>query len=207
MRAAGSGACAAIVAALALASCGSDADPRAELAGSLNGLASPDPAVLCQKTLSRRLSREIYGGVDKCLAAERAARATATARTARITNVRVKGDRGSAYVVLRGGDGSDTSGGEMRGGVSAVREAGGWRLDRFSTTFLRSGLKAGLVGNPQIAPDLQACLGEQVDLLDDAALRRLALGAMGADPAALGEMQGLIRGCVEKVAPSGGDVS
>ena len=207
MRVAGSCACAAIVAALALASCGSDPDPRAQLAGSLEGLASADPAVLCEKTLSRRLSKEIYGGAGKCLAAERAARATAAPRTARITNVRVRGDRGSAYVVLRGGDGSEKSGGEMRGAVSAVRENGGWRLDRFSTPFLRSGLKAGLVGNPQIAPDLQACLSEQIELLPEDELRRVALGAMGANQTALGRMQALVRACVEKVSPSGGEVS
>ena len=164
------------------------------------GLTTTDPAVLCERTLSPGLARQVYGGTAKCLTAERGGKgARSPADDASITKIAVRGDRGSAYVVLKGGDQSG-----QRGVVSVIRGDDGWRLDGFSTAYLRSGLKAGLEGNPDIAPDLQACLTDQLNALDDAQLRRLALGAMSADPAALQQMQGLIGNCVQASPPAPG---
>jgi hypothetical protein len=193
------------VAALALAACGGGADStETQIENMLRrGFTTGDARVLCERTLSPGLASQVYGSAAKCLAAERSGRsARSSADDARISKIAVRGDRGSAFVVMKGGDQSGT-----RGLVSVIRGKDGWRLDAFSTAFLRSGLKAGLEGNPDIAPDLQACLSGQLNALDDAKLRRLALGAMSADPAALQQMQGLIGSCVQANPPPPGQIA
>jgi hypothetical protein len=193
------------LAALALAGCGGGGDSaETQIADMLRrGFTTVDATVLCERTLSPGLARQVYGGTAKCLAAERGGEsARSSADDASVTKIAVRGDRGSAFVVMKGGDQSGT-----RGVVSVVRGDDGWRLDAFSTAFLRSGLRAGLQGNPDIAPDLEACLTAQLDALDDAKLRRLALGAMAADPAALRQMQDLIGGCVQTPPPAGGQIA
>lgn len=159
--------------------------------------------MLCSETLSRGLAQQIYGGTAGCLAAERGVAGSRSRATAvRVSRVVVNGDRGNAYVALVGGDQAG-----MRGPVSVVRRDGRWRLDAFSTSFLLSGLKAGLVDNPQVGDALGACLRGQLDGLDAAVVRRLAFGAMAARPEAVEGMQALVRECVEPSAPPAGDAA
>jgi hypothetical protein len=190
---------------VAIAGCGGGGDdPSTQISDTLRrGFTTTSPSVLCEQTLSSGLAQQVYGGTARCLVAERGGKgARSPADAASVTRVVVKGRRASAFVELKGGDQSGT-----RGLVSVVRGDKGWRLDGLSTAFLRSGLKAGLSGNPQIAPDLAACLSGQLNALHDAALRRLALGAMAADPAALEKMRGLIQACVAAPPPAGGEVA
>lgn len=186
-----------------LAGCGGGDDARQEVADGLRrGFTSAGPAVLCSETLSAGLAQQIYGGAAQCVAAERAAAGVRRPATSvGVSRVVVTGDRANAYVVIAGGDQSGT-----RGPVSLVRREGKWRLDALSTTFLRSGLQAGLVGNAQVGAALGACLRGKLDGLDDAVLRRLGLGVMGARPEAVQGMQALVRECMEG-RPEAGDVA
>lgn len=184
--------------------CGGGDDAATQVADGLRrGFTTDDPAVLCQQTLSAGLAQRIYGSAASCLESERRAAATRTpAASVRVSEVVVHGDRANAFVVLVGGDAAGT-----RGAVSLVRRDGRWRLDALSTGFLRSGLKSGLVDNPQVSASLRDCLSSRLDTLDDAIVRRLGLAAMGARAEGVQGMQALIRECVEAPAPSGGDAA
>lgn len=201
-----------VVFAVALAGCGGGGDapdPRAEIAETLRaGLTTNDPELLCMRTLSPALARRIYGSTKKCLAVEAAANASGrTVRSARVSRVKVDGDRASAYIVLTGGNPPGASPvvgpGAARGGLEVVRGKAGWRLDDMSHEFLRSVLKAGLVGNPEVGQALGECLAGKVDGLDDSSLRRMAFGAMGGVPGALEQMQQLVAACVQGTGSQG----
>lgn len=196
-----------MIAALAVgvAGCGGGGEDQArDVADGLRrGFTTTDPAVLCQQTLSAGLAQQIYGSAARCLEAERQAAGTRVPATSvRVSRVVVHGDRANAFVVLVGGDAAGT-----RGAVSVVRRDERWRLDALSTGFLRSGLKSGLVDNPQVSAALRDCLSARLDTLDDGVLRSLGLAAMGARAEGMQGLQALIGDCVEQQAPAGGDAA
>lgn len=192
-----------------LAGCGaggtSAADSRKEIVSALQtGLTTNDPVTICETSLSSGLVGRVYGSPQRCLAVEGQNAASRTGpRAVDVTQVKVDGDRGSASVVLHGGDQDGA-----RGGLSLVRQDGKWRLDDLSTAFLRSEFSAGLSGDDQLQANLTACVGKKVVGLDDASLRRLAFGAMGGRPEAQVQLRGLVTQCIRELsAGSSGDVA
>jgi hypothetical protein len=186
-----------------LAGCGGGPQAaRPQIAAMLRtGLTTNDPVVLCERTLSAGLVARVYGGTERCLAVERGAAASRRqAGSVDVSRITVDGDRGSASVVVRGGDQDGA-----RGPLTVVRQDGGWRLDDLSTAFLRSEFSAGATSNPDLDGTLARCLGRRIGALDDAPLRRLAFAAMGGRPQAQDQLQALVGACVEALSvPSAG---
>ena len=125
----------AVLAAAVLAACGSEDDARKDIAATLRtALTTNDPAALCRQTLSAGLIKRVYGGTAQCLAVQRGASGSRVpAKSVEISRIRIDGDRGTAFVALRGGDENGA-----RGPLTVIRQDGGWRLDDLSTAFLRS---------------------------------------------------------------------
>lgn len=190
----------------ALGACGSDTrDDREAVARTLRvGLAATDAAVLCDETLSAGLQRRVYGSTERCTAVETRSAPTRAAPTGvQVSDVQVDDDRATAMVALRG-NGQDS----VRGQVALVREDGGWRLDDISTAFLRTSFNAGLDGGGTLEGTLVVCVGTKIRALDDAAMRRLAFGAMGGRPEAQAQLRGLVAECVDALdAPAAGDTA
>ncbi len=189
-----------------LGACGSDAgEDREDIARTLRvGLSATDPAVLCDATLSTGLQTRVYGSAERCTAVETRSAPTRVPPTGVVvSDVRVDGDRATATVGLRG-NAQDS----VRGGVSLVREDGGWRLDDLSTQFLRTSFNAGLDSGGTLEGALVVCIGTKIRQLDDAAMRTLAFGAMGGRPQARAQLRAFAAQCVDALdAPAAGDTA
>jgi hypothetical protein len=188
--------------AVAVVGCGGTTDERPKVAAALQtALTGNDPGVLCTHALSAGLVARVYGDRERCLAVERAAAAAARQPgSAVVSHITVDGDRARALVVMRGGDQAGA-----RGTLSVVRQGGDWRLDDLSTAFLRSEFSAGASSDQQQDGPVNACVGKRIAGLEDAALRRLALGAMGGRPEAQDQLQTIVAGCVAGLSvPSAG---
>ncbi len=196
---------AAVLAAALLAGCGEQDRPDTQITAMLKaGLTSVDAAVLCRQTLSAPLVKRIYGGADRCLAVQAQANAGRTpAQAVDVSRIEVDGERGTAHVVLRGGDEDGT-----RGALTVTKERGGWRLHDFSTAFLRSEFTKSLTNNEQLDSRLRACVSRSIRTLRDSELRALAFGALAGDPQAIAGLQGFVADCVKALtAPSAGDAA
>lgn len=191
-----------VAAASVLAGCGGADGPDAEQDRAAitrmlkTGLTTGDARVLCSQTLSRGLAARIFGTASQCPVVQAQASAGRTPPTAvQVTRVRVRGDRATATLRLRGGDEDGTA-----GPVFVTREAGGWRLSDLSTAFLRSELTSAFGPGSTLDRRLRDCMIRAIGALDDRSLRRLAFGAMSGQPQARQQVASLVSGCAK--APS-----
>jgi len=182
---------------------GSEEDAPEQVAQTLRtALTTSDAAVLCGQALSVGLVARGYGSSERCVAVETgSAGSRQPPQAVDVSGVEVDGDRADASVAVRGGSQDG-----VRGGLSLVKQDGGWRVDDLSTEFLRSSLDAGLSSGGSLEDTLVACVGKSVVGLEDEALRSLALGVMGGRPEAQQRLRGLVEQCVRALAaPASGD--
>lgn len=185
-------ACVLVAAGLALPACG-DGDQHRIVRLLTDGLTSKDPRVVCEGSLSPALLVRIYGSTEECHETEGApAEQISQAQSVEVRDVRVRGDRATAEVVVHGGNHDGA-----RGTLTLRHKQAGWRVSDLSVSLLRSQFDAGIRRMQSIDGSMKRCLVKQMRALPDVEFKTLAYGA---DAAARARLSAVAQRCQAIIA-------
>lgn len=164
---------------LFLLACGNNDDEEgAEISTVIaNAILDEDAVALCNELVSERFISDIYGDVEKCVAAEQSSNGEDPDEV-RVADIEVDGETATASLTEVGGD---TDG--ATGTVTLVRVGDSWRIDELGIDYLRSQLERGFANEDQFNeeehgpladPAIRDCANEQLQALDDDAFRAMA---------------------------------
>ena len=151
------------------------ADERAIRALVVRLFRSSDVAWVCTRSLTPRLFARLYDGRAACRKAAADDEDDKPPRRVEVSRVETRGaGSGTAEVLLVGGD----TGG-AKGAVSLIKAGGDWRLDDFTTPFLRSLMQASLRNDDDVPPATGRCIGRRLERIPDERFKRLSFGLLG----------------------------
>lgn len=194
-----------LLAALALAACGSDTPPEEEAReAALVAAKTEDPKVFCREMVTARFIDEVFDGdlkacIESDVVEENPGKPVIT------TVVVPEKDETKATVGMRI-EGGKADG--LSGHVLLVDEDGEWLLDRFETDYLRSifDISIDRVDEGIVAYDsMKACMGQQLDRQGDEFLRTLTWESMSDQKTAEEKTIGLAEKCPGPLAEAVAD--
>lgn len=154
-------------------------------------LTTETPRQDCRERLSDAFIERMYESRERCVEIQQDDDGEPV-DSVRFSRLRVRRDRATVGIELRGGD----SGG-ARGDLGLVREGGRWRIDDLSVPLLRSLLNAGLAASErdgELPSGGRECVVAATQRLGGTELKELAYG--GGDPEeATRSLLDLLAGC------------